>query len=90
MTTKKMSDFRIDWSKCPEAFRCSLENYVLHGLFPGQFLFCVLTNDLMGAMRYWDSEGPLQDLTTFVYCSLPGLCYGTSDDVFNWQAQQAA
>jgi hypothetical protein len=48
MMTTRMTDLRIDWTKCPVDFRTSLENYVCYGVHPGGFLTALLSNDLMG------------------------------------------
>ena len=57
----------------------ALINYVERGYEPGGFLYCVLSNDLHGAVSRADALNlpALKDITQFVYNELPDNCHGS-------------
>lgn len=69
----------------------SIDRYVKHGIPPGGFLTCVLSNDLMGAVGSAD-EHSLANLTRIcrhVYHTIPAIAHGSSERMAAWMAARA-
>ena len=60
--------------------------YVFDGIPPGDFLWAVLTNDLIGAFGRADGSNinAMKEIVDFVYNFLPVACYGTPAKVHDW------
>ena len=73
----------IQWDDCPGNFREALKRHVEFGIVPGSFLTAVLSNDLFDAMNRADvvSKAQLGELCKFIYFSLPGVAWGSKDQV---------
>ena len=56
----------------------ALINYVERGYEPGDFLYCVLGNNLLGAVNMADAQNlvALKDIVQFVHNELPENCRG--------------
>lgn len=67
----------------PEHTRAAIERYLQYGYMPGDFLVCVLTNDLFGAVGRADSENikALKDICMFVYNEMPSNSWGSWEKV---------
>jgi hypothetical protein len=57
----------------------ALVNYIERGYEPGSFLYCVLSNDLLGAVSRADALNlpALKDIAQFVDAELPSNCRGS-------------
>ena len=88
--TTRMTDLRIPWNECPEAYRHSLEGYVNYGDMPGHFLTAVLEGKLYEAFNRWDGIQPenLSILVKFIWNKLPSGCFGNEESVTAWIKQQ--
>ena len=63
-----------------------IDNYVANGIYPGNFLKAVLSNDLKGAFAYADDENraDLHEIVRYVYNNTPSVCQGTPDKFAAW------
>jgi len=63
-----------------------LMRYVNQKIQPGNFLYCVLTNDLFGAIQCADTDNlkSLPDLVKYIYNALPFDIYGSKEVVEEW------
>lgn len=76
----------------PERMMPGLENWVLYGVSPGDFLTAILKNDFIEAVSRADSEN-LRNLPAYaIYCynELPSQCWGSREKVDLWQATKLA
>lgn len=66
--------------------KLSLDNYVINGWEPGEFLVSVLENDLMGALGKADIENrrDIFEICQYVYNELPADSHGSPDRVRAW------
>jgi hypothetical protein len=64
----------------------SIDNFVEHGLRPGDFLMAVLSNDLMEAIYRADAQNQedLIEICRYVYNEIPGNCWGNRTRVLDW------
>lgn len=83
-----MNDGTIDpWGQyVPDHTLAGLDRYVNHGIPPGDFLYCVLTNDLVGAFARADDENyrNLGAIVRYVYNELPSGCWRTPEKIERW------
>ena len=66
-----------------------LLNYKEHGIPMGDFLYAVLTNDLLSAFMCADEQNAMdmREIALFVYENLPAISHGTPQRVKNWMRQ---
>jgi hypothetical protein len=78
MTDAEVYRLRLAARGVPEHLRNGLLRWVMDGIRPGDFLFCVLSNDLMGAFRRADPESRagIWPLILFLENDAPTGCYG--------------
>lgn len=78
-----MSDYA---ERIPQTTLGSLRRYVQSGIRGGDFLYAVLTNDLLGAFRYADQENldAMHDIVRFVYNRVDARCHGSREAVERW------
>lgn len=64
----------------------SLVAYANRGRPTGDFLRCVLTNDLMGAVNRADdgNRAELRSICLFVYTEMPSDCWGSEQRIREW------
>lgn len=76
----------------PEHTQEALRNYVEHGYEPGGFLYCVLCNDLVGAVSRADAMNlyALKDIAQFVYNEMPHNCHGNEAVVVRYLQERSA
>ena len=76
----------INWTKCPEHLRGSIENYFKHRVPFGNFLTAFFSNDLGMAISRADSDNSnlFNELYVFMYNELPSGCYGNKEKVRDW------
>lgn len=76
----------VDYSQIPEHMREGLEGYLEFGWELGGFLYCVLTNDLGGALTRADSVNRALLLDWIYFCQkeLPGRSWGSPEAVSAW------
>lgn len=79
-----------DWSKIPNQenpfMTSAVQEYIMHGNHPGDFLRCFLCNDLKGAAANADDvNGPLLfEWVRWFYNEAPYDCWGSSARYFAW------
>jgi hypothetical protein len=70
----------------------TLDRYFLHGLEPGHFIFCVLTNDLYNAVLSADQKNRhlIYEITMTLLSNIniPISSYGTRENCCNWIANK--
>jgi hypothetical protein len=71
----------------PEGMHDSIVAYIEHGIPLGHFLYALLTNDFMGAVRRADEENlpALGNWGTYLYNYAPSRCFGSVERVHVWQ-----
>lgn len=90
----KLSQFetklKTSYGVIPEHMLESLNNYVLHGVPTGDFLYAVLSNDLFEAFGRADSgnQAAMKDYVMYIYNFLPTACWGSSEAVDGWLARK--
>lgn len=73
----------------PEGLHDGLLAYLFGGYLPGNFLCCVLENDLAGAVMRADhaSLAGLKDLVGFINMEIPSPAHGSPERVRLWAAE---
>ena len=74
----------------PNRMMGGIENWVLYGVKPGDFLTAVLENNLRVACERADDEN-LRNLPAYVgylYNELPAECWGSKEKVTAWQEKK--
>lgn len=80
----------IAWEKIPNqqnAFMTTaVQEYIMYGNHPGDFLRCFLCNDLKGAAQHADDvNGPLLfEWVKWFYNQAPYECWGSSRRFYDW------
>lgn len=76
----------IDYSKLPPHMQGGMQRYIENGIGPGDFMFAVLSNDLMGAMGRADDVNlyALPEYGRFLYNDAPANCFGSKEAVIAW------
>ena len=74
----------------PEHMRDGMRMYIEVGMPCGDFLRCVLSNDLMGALSYADSINmhEIHKYGFFLYNYAPAMCYGSKENYDSWVMMQ--
>jgi hypothetical protein len=72
------------YARIPLQMLSALELYLRRGIWPGDGLGAVLTNDLSGCMQRWDDVVPLKLIYRYIWNRLPATAYGSEDDVIRW------
>ena len=77
------------YAKLPEHMRASMRRYMEDGRRPGDFLYAVLTNNLMEAFHRADdvNGARLEDYVRFLYWEAPTASYGSAAKVAAWEKQ---
>jgi hypothetical protein len=70
----------------PPLVKISIDEWVLDGRPPGQFVQSVLKGDLFGAFRHGDPESltALAAIVDYVYNKIPSTCWGSQEKMHNW------
>ena len=81
----------IDFSKCPERYRLTLQNYLEHRTPPGSGMEAILSSDLADAISRCDDQtvADLKPIVVFLYNHVPGDCWGSRKAVNDWLRNQA-
>jgi hypothetical protein len=76
----------IDYSSLPGHMQGGMQRYIENRVPPGDFLYAVLTNDLIGAYDRADdvNSARLRDYALFLYNQAPRACYGSKENVAAW------
>jgi hypothetical protein len=76
----------VNWASIPQHLHAGIARWVDEGITPGQFLHCVLCNDLRAAVFHGDSESTaaLADIVRFLTWHCPVHCWGSRENVRNW------
>lgn len=66
--------------------RAALDRFAQDRIPPGDFLTCVVENDLMGAMSRADADNlfNLPAICAYVYNEMPSPCHGSREKVRAW------
>lgn len=69
----------------------SIQDYVEHGLPPGDFLTAVLENDLKEAFGRADDQNrpALFDIVAYCRNRIPAVCWGSNENVTEWMKEKA-
>lgn len=72
--------------KIPEYTKENIDQYALHRIPTGDFLYAVLTNDLFGAMGRADDKNreAIFAICTYIYNNIPSNCWGSKEKVELW------
>lgn len=64
----------------------AIEDYVEHGIDPGDFLKAVLSNELHQSFVQadFDNAQSLEDIINFIFHSIPSKCWGSRTKVKDW------
>ena len=64
-----------------------LQGWISHGVQPGDFLLCVLCNDLTGAVRRADDQNVrlLPEIVNWLRENAPKTCWGSPGAVQRWK-----
>ena len=69
-----------------EGVKSGLENYLFHGIPPGRYMTCLLSNDLygmVGSADHWNRKLVLEQ-AQWVVLNLPWASYGTPEIMEDW------
>ena len=79
----------IDYSKLPEYMQEGIRAYIETGRQPGDFLYLVLCNDLVGAFGQADeaNSNRMRDWAAFLFNEAPSPCWGDAELVEAWIAR---
>ena len=86
---------KIRYHKLPmncEHKREELFKYLENGIKPGRFIYCLLTNDLRGAIQIADDDclESICELVEFVIREIPQAACGRKDIVDRWISDNGA
>ena len=84
--TRNNSDFRFNYSLLPAGAVGSLTRYVEEGVPTGDFLKCVISNDLSGACSHADNINIhlIPIYVAWLYNHAPAGCWGSASNYKNW------
>lgn len=73
----------------PEYMWKPIENYLMNGYMPGNFLTSILTNDLRGAFSHadWNNERLIKEWIQFMYWHMPAISQGSREICDAWIAR---
>ena len=77
----------VNYDKVPnERMKSDVRRHVETGTVHSDFLYAVLTNDLVDSFALADLENrkKLNDWRIFIYNELPANCWGSEEKVDNW------
>jgi len=76
----------INYSSIPQRTIDALDRYVNQRIRTGDFLYAVLSNNLMDAMGRADEENraALFDICAYVYNEIPAISYGSEERIEAW------
>lgn len=76
----------LNYDRIPEHCRESLRAYIEHGRPVGDFLRCLLSNDLVGAFRHADDENRehMEDYVRWLWNETPGDAWGSGEAYSEW------
>ena len=84
--TTKIFHSEMEYEKLPERLRAGVQRYVEEGYVPGDFLFAVITNNLMMAVGRADSDmiKVLPEIVSWFYSYPPSPCWGSEKALGSW------
>ncbi len=70
----------------PPMVKETLDEYVKNRRPTGDFLRCVLSNDLFGAIGRADeiSIRFIREICSYIYCKIPSCCWGSDKKYYQW------
>jgi hypothetical protein len=80
----------FNFSRIPERIMSNLQNYVENGEPLGGFLYCIMTNDLFGAVCSADQENIriIPTYVNYIYNYTPHTCHGSPQAVKAWMQEK--
>lgn len=81
---------KINYNMLPAHMQDGMQNYIMMGIRPGNFLCSVLENDLVGAFSNADDVNArvMRSYATFLYWEAPAACWGSKEKVDTWIAHR--
>lgn len=81
-----MKEYSIPQYNIPQRTKEAIDRYVQHHIFPGDFLYAVLTNNLRESFARADMEnlGCLYEIVKYCYWEIPGVCWESEEKVDKW------
>jgi len=78
----------VDYSLLPEQSQQPMRRYIEHRIRPGDFLYAVLSNDLVGAVLYADANNldSLRAHLLWLHGHAPPQAFGNAERVKEWIA----
>jgi len=75
-----------NYSKLPEHMQPAAMRYIEHGVKPGDFMFAVLTNNLVAAFSYADAANKryIYKWVEWLMADCPEDAWGSKDKVFTY------
>lgn len=82
----------IDFGTINPAIMAGLQRYVGQHIRPGDFLCCVISNDLVGAFSSADehSIATMHSIVGWLYSEAPAMCWGSRDRLNAWLSRVEA
>ena len=70
----------------PEHTKYGIDKYVSDKIPPGDFLYALLTNNLLETMSRADdiNQTYLFDIVKYLYNDVPSICWGSEEKVKEW------
>jgi hypothetical protein len=64
----------------------AINKYISHGLFPGDFIYSVLTNNLLASASFADEQNAkdLAEIVRYVFEKAPNLAWRTAENIESW------
>ncbi len=77
---------KMDYDELPQRYRGGMQRYFEHGIMPGEFLSCVLRNELYETYRVADDKSleALSLVMTWLVTEPPAQAWGHPTRVQNW------
>jgi hypothetical protein len=93
MTTATITSLwreRVNWNSIPSYMREGVALYIEKGIRPGDFLWCIITNDLKGACAHADDVNRhlLFEYVQWFYSFAPVDSWGSAVRVASWQGHK--
>ena len=85
-----MADYERHLTMLPEHMTGAIRLWIDRGIWPGNFLTAVLSNDLTEAVGRADEKNlaALGDWVRFLYCYAPADCWGSPEKVEAWNERR--
>lgn len=77
---------RIDYSVIPTHCQDGMRRYIEHRILSGDFLYYVLSNNLVKAFEHADelNQIRMRDYAQFLHSQAPAACWGSREKIKAW------